>query len=58
MHAAVCRLLFDAPECRGRSRSSDAANVASLSSWKTSLSGRKIDGCVCSLMTSMQNLGS
>ena len=42
--AAVCLMLFDAPECRGRLRSSDAANVASLSSWKTSLSGRKIDG--------------
>ena len=55
--AGVCRLLLDAPECRGRLRSSEAAIVASLSSWKLHfLVGRLIG--VCSLLTSMQNSGS
>ena len=45
MLAAECRLLL-AAECRGKSKSSEAAIVASFSSWK------------CSLLTSMQKTGS
>ena len=55
MLAAVCRLLLDA-ERRGRLRSSEAAIVASFSSWKMLILVGRLIG-VCSLLTSMQNLG-
>ena len=52
--AAVCWLLFDAPECRGKLRSSKAAIVASYSCWKPMfLVGRLIG--VCSPLTSVQS---
>ena len=55
--AAECKLLLDAPERRGKLRSSEAAIVASYSCWKPMfLVGRLIG--VCSPLTSMQNLGS
>ena len=55
--ACECRLLLDAPECRGKLRSSETAIVASYSCWKLLfLVGRLIG--VCSPLTSMQILGS
>ena len=55
--AAVCRLLLEAPECRGKLTSSEAAIVASYSCWKMRILVGRLIG-VCSLLTSMQNLGS
>ena len=55
--AAVCWLLLEAPECRGKLRSSGAVIVESYSCWTLMfLIGRLIG--VSSLLTSMQNLGS
>ena len=55
--ATMCWLLLEAPECRGTLSSSEAVIVTSYSCWKlTFLVGRLIG--VCSLLTSMQNLGS
>ena len=55
--AAVCWLLLDAPECRGKLRSSEAVIVASYSCWKLMLMVGKLIG-VCSLLTLMQNTAS
>ena len=52
----MCWLLLGAPECQGKSRSLEAAIVASYSCWKPMfLVGRLIG--VYSQLTSMQNLG-
>ena len=40
--AAECWLLLEAPECRGKSRSSKPVIVASYSCWKLNVSGRKV----------------
>ena len=55
--AAVCWLLLDAPECRGKLRFSETELVASYSCWTPMFLVGKLTG-VCSLPTSMQHLGS
>ena len=54
--AAECWLLPVARECRGKLGFLEAAIVASYSCWKPMFLAGKLIG-VCSLLTSVQNLG-